>query len=210
MSNPPTLASSPSPARRRNPRGQGLRLRRELLDAACRLLDGGTPESALSLRGLAREAGVAAPSCYAHFASLDDLVVAVLEELFAELDDRLEHAGSGKRDPVSRLRALCLAYCTFAAERPGRYRAMFSRTWKAPPHMSFETFPGFETFTLLVDAVTECRPGRADDAFETAVGVWSALHGIVTLRQSLPRFPWPPLERQVDAVLRSNEEGGGS
>ena len=47
------------------------------------------------------------------------------------------------------------------------------------------------------------RAGVAPDGdpFRVATNVWTALHGIVSLRSATPRFPWPPLERQVDDVL---------
>jgi hypothetical protein len=47
------------------------------------------------------------------------------------------------------------------------------------------------------------RAGTAPegDAFRVATNIWTALHGIVSLRSATPGFPWPPLERQVDDVL---------
>lgn len=53
-------------ARAVNPRGQGPRLRQDILDAATALL-GREPAVAVTLRAIARQAGVAAPSIYAHF-----------------------------------------------------------------------------------------------------------------------------------------------
>lgn len=39
------------------------------------------------------------------------------------------------------------------------------------------------------------------DPVRVAIGVWTALHGIVSLRAALPDFPWPPLAGQIDDVL---------
>ena len=53
-------------ARQRNPRGQGERLRDDIIEAASRLLaDPAAPP--LTLRAVAREVGVAATSVYLHF-----------------------------------------------------------------------------------------------------------------------------------------------
>ena len=49
-------------ARRRNPRGRGERLREEIIEAATKLVTETGGASQLSLRGVAREVGIAATS----------------------------------------------------------------------------------------------------------------------------------------------------
>jgi AcrR family transcriptional regulator len=64
--------------------------------------------------------------------------------------------------------------------------------------------PGAAAFGFLVDGVERCMRARiAPDAdpFRVARNVWTALHGMVSLRSTAPEFPWPPLEQQVDDVL---------
>ncbi len=107
-----------SAKRVRNPHGQGTRLREELIAAAGRVL-AATPEgSELSLRAVAREAGVAAPSVYLQFADKAELVGAVVGSYFDELRDTITRAMDQETGPVQRLRAGCIAYCTFALEHP--------------------------------------------------------------------------------------------
>lgn len=189
--------------RSRNPRGQGARLRRELLEAAVRLLDAGVRDDELSLRAVAREAGVAAPSMYAHFSDREEMLIGVAGVLFEELKVRLLDAIKGVEAPAGRLRAMCLAYCAYALERTPHYRALFSRSWHPAPDFPFERFPGMDAFAVLEDAVRECIGLRADqtDVFEGAVRIWSALHGMASLRVTMPRFPWPALGRQVDVLV---------
>ena len=72
------------------------------------------------------------------------------------------------------------------------------------PEAGREGPPGTEAFGLLVDGVAACmRAGVAPDGdpFRVATNLWTALHGIVSLRSATPGFPWPALERQVDDVL---------
>jgi AcrR family transcriptional regulator len=57
--------------RQRNARGQGGRLRSEIVEASRRLTDHGG--DALTLRAIAREAGIAGPSIYDHFANVDEI-----------------------------------------------------------------------------------------------------------------------------------------
>ncbi|MFD3524972.1 TetR/AcrR family transcriptional regulator [Streptomyces sp. NPDC058653] len=81
-------------ARPRNRRGEGGRLRTEILAAATRLLDRGD-QRACTLRAVAREAGIAASSIYPHFPDRSAIVLAVAREAFAELSGRLRTAVDG-------------------------------------------------------------------------------------------------------------------
>ncbi len=53
--------------RRRNPRGEGDRLREELITAASEMIADSGDVSQLTLRGVAKKIGIAAPSIYRHF-----------------------------------------------------------------------------------------------------------------------------------------------
>lgn len=199
-----TNVTAHRPARPRNPRGQGARLRRELVDAAVRLLDAGVRDDELSLRAVAKEAGVAAPSIYSHFDDREDMLTGVVEALFAELSQRLLEAQELLHEPADRLRSMCLAYCTYAFDRPMHYRALFARCWQPSPDVAPEAFPGWDAFAVLQDAVQECidaRRRKGVDAFESSVRIWAALHGMASLRVTMPRFPWPALEDLVGALV---------
>ncbi|MFW3169799.1 TetR/AcrR family transcriptional regulator [Geodermatophilus sp. CPCC 206100] len=177
-----------------SPRAPG-RLRADLLDAAARLIETTGSVEAVTLRAVAREAGVTAPAVYGHFADLDALVDAVLEEGFAALRGSIAAAVAGLGDPVDRLVAGCRAYVRAGLAAPARYRAMF-RSRRVPG--------GQAAFAVLVDAVVACQaagraPGR--DADGDAVLVWTALHGVVTLRSGGPDVPWPDADEQVRALV---------
>ncbi len=51
----------------------------ELMDAAVRLVDANRSVSSLSLREIAREAGIAPNSFYRHFRDVDELAVAIID-----------------------------------------------------------------------------------------------------------------------------------
>jgi AcrR family transcriptional regulator len=195
-------SAGPGPARRRNPRGQGERLRDDIIEAASRLLaDPSAPP--LTLRGVAREAGVAATSVYLHFDDIESLVLAVADRRFGELVRLQDEARDGDADPCQRVRAGCLAYCEFGLEYPGHYQVMFTSPLPLPAQMTPEQFPGRKAFDQLGDAVAECigtEPGDQHASF-TAQLIWQQLHGIVSLRISRPRFPWPPLAETVTEAV---------
>ena len=192
------------PARQRNPRGQGERLRDDIIEAASRLLaDPAAPP--LTLRAVAREAGVAATSVYLHFADIQALILAVAERRFSELVRLQEAARDGSADLCQQLRAGCLAYCEFGLAHQGQYQVMFASPLPMPADMPPEQFPGLVPFRRLIDGVAACIGAEPTDeqAFFTALLIWQQLHGIVSLRISRPRFPWPPLAETVaEAVDR--------
>ena len=66
--------------------------RRALLDAALEQLDAGTAFDSLSLRRVARTAGVVPAAFYRHFASMDELGLALVEESVQTLREMLREA----------------------------------------------------------------------------------------------------------------------
>jgi AcrR family transcriptional regulator len=118
--------------RRRHRRGEGARLRGELIDAASRLLAELGDAERLSVRAVARAAGVTAPSTYRHFPDKRSLVRAVVEERFRDFDRVLDQAQAGSSDPFDALKRRCRAYLRFAREHPGHYRVLFSATSLGP------------------------------------------------------------------------------
>src|SRR4051812_26098504 len=100
-------------------------LRRALLDAArVELHKVGVHE--LSLRSVARRAGVTHTAAYHHFADKDALLRRVAQEGFEKLDAAMaqEIEGAGA-DPVDRLVAAGRGYLAFAAADPQALRLMF-------------------------------------------------------------------------------------
>jgi AcrR family transcriptional regulator len=186
--------------RQRNPRGQGERLRDDIIEAASRLLaDPAAPP--LTLRAVAREVGVAATSVYLHFDSIESLVLSVIDRRFSELV-RLQDEIDGA-DPCERVRAGCLAYCEFGLAHPGHYRVMFTTPLPLPEFTPTAPFPGLKAFQQLTGRVAECigADPEAPEAVFTAQLIWQQLHGIVSLRISRPKFPWPPLEETVTTAV---------
>lgn len=189
--------------RKRNKRGEGEQLRADLVASASLLLETVGSEEALSLRAVARQAGVAPPSVYLHFPDKHELMHAVLQARFVELGTRLDTAASEASDPFSELKARCVAYCAFGEEQHGNYKVMFSADSANTP-ANFEELPGSEVFLGLVGSVQKCvQAGVIEpvDVFLVSSLIWCNLHGIVTLRHSKPIFPWPKLTIMIDQML---------
>jgi AcrR family transcriptional regulator len=200
------MVTSGERTRERSPQGEGGRLRDELIAAAGRLLAADADVDALSLRGVAREAGIAAPSVYLHFASKEDLLRAVVGAHFAALQRTVETGVACGHDPASRLLAGCLAYCRYAVEQPRSYQLLFNTPRPDIKDPEFAGTSGAAAFQTLVDGVAACiaageaRPGNP---FRIATDIWSGLHGAASLRRATAGFPWPPLEEQVRGILEA-------
>lgn len=197
--------SAARPVRRRNPRGQGGRLRAEILTAAVSLAGRLGSVEALSLRAVAREVGITPMSIYAHFETKEELIWALIDSEFAALAERLDRAEADKADPVERLRARSLAYVRFGLEHPGNFLVLFGTTGRpAPPQEKPEHLPGWPAFAGFVSAIEDCvSAGRAPqvDPRSAATRLWAGLHGMTVLRVSKKGFPWPSVERLVDDLL---------
>jgi AcrR family transcriptional regulator len=190
----------------RNPRGEGERLRQELISAANRLLENGASHESLSLRAVAREVGIAPTSVYLHFPDKTALLLAVYERHFAELAGRLDQAIAQHADPAARLRAAAEAYCRFAVEQPDVYQVMFSVPGSAdPPRLvPVEERPGVAVVLTVRNVIADCIAAGLlppADPYALTVCLWAALHGLVVLRAARPHVAWPPLDTLIDTLL---------
>src|ERR1700748_2924597 len=93
-------------------------------DAARRLLEAEGP-SALSLRAVAREAGVSPAAPYHHFKDKGELLEAVAHEGWDLLDAALAKAKADAPSPRKAMSNLGVAYVCFARENPALYRVMY-------------------------------------------------------------------------------------
>jgi AcrR family transcriptional regulator len=200
-----TAAAHP---RRRAKRGQGERLREEILAAARDLLAETQDADAVSVRLVADKVGVSTPSIYLHFADKAALLDAVCEAVFAELDQQMEEAAATTDDPFEGLRLRGLAYSRFALSNPEQYRLammrMPSHHLETPP-FSAEDIVGGPTYHHLTEAVQRCidvgvfAPGI--DPQRVATTLWAAAHGAVSLCLAKPGLAGEDAEALCDMVI---------
>jgi AcrR family transcriptional regulator len=200
-------------ARARNARGDGQALRAEIVDAARAILVEEGYESAVTLRGVARRIGIAAPSIYAHFASPDEIVQAVTVETFAELGRYIAAAKEGVDDARERLLAGCRAYIAFGVGNPNLYGLLFRRNRllrgdepRPDEDAVDDRDPDAGPFGGLMDSIRRCiadGSSTATDVLSTAVQLWAAMHGLVLLRGNDYQFPWPDLAQTETELITS-------
>jgi AcrR family transcriptional regulator len=193
-------AAASAEPRGRNPRGEGEKLRASLLEAATELIaESENPEN-VSVRAVTRRAGVSPTALYLHFENRDELFVAVSEACFAELGDVMrataEEVGD---DPRAQLVAMGHAYLRFARERPGHYAVLFQRHINPDPEDEEKSKIGMGVFESLVDVVRRCGVAE-EDAFDSGVLLWMALHGRAAVNSAMPSFPFPDEDRYVELL----------
>jgi AcrR family transcriptional regulator len=205
----PAPTDAPSgPRRSRSRRGDGERLRQEILDAAEALLIETNDQSALSVRAIAARVGVTPPSIYLHFADRLDLLYAVAEQHFLQLEAAMDAAAEGVADPRERLHRRGEAYLHYGISHPEYYRLlMMSRPDDTPERFADERLA--DTAGLL-PVIEDLKAAKAAgqigdrDPLEVAELLWMCMHGTVSLLISKPEFPFgdPPtvFERLFDLV----------
>lgn len=196
--------------RSRNARGEGEKLRDEIIDAAVEVMSALGPEDPFSLRAVAKAAKIAAPSVYIHFADRNALLLAVLEKLFAQqvsiraaAEAEAAEAGGGAWE---RLLARSLASVRFGLEHPGHFKVLMEG--RVVPQLSDPRIGGFGR-PLLARSVELIReipflPGRvSDDPERLSLLLWAGLHGIVSLRINKPTLDWPSATVLAEQITRT-------
>ncbi len=150
-------------------------LRAACLDAAMELL-GEEDETALSLRGVARRAGVSANAPYRHYRDKEALLAALATRGFQDLTARLVTADSSAV-PGAEFIALAQAYVNYAVEHPALFRLMFGHPCSRS-HPDAAAAAGQASAVLAARVATAILPAHRD-AF--MIGCWALVHGLAAL-----------------------------
>ncbi|MDQ1701263.1 MAG: hypothetical protein QOF57_515 [Frankiaceae bacterium] len=192
--------------RRRARRGEGDRLREDILQATIELLSASGDMNAVSIRAVAKRVGVTPPSIYLHFPDKRALLDAACEPIFAELERHFDEACAGVSDPVEQLRRIGIAYVRFALDNREPFRIVFMTQCDVEGSAGM-TRADLETqtaFRRVIRAVVEAQAAGVlgpTDAGLAAMRLWIAAHGAATLLISKPYFPWPPVEQLIEDVI---------
>ena len=146
-------------------------LRNALLDAARTILEEESL-SQLSLRAVARRAGVSHAAPYRHFPNHESLLVELAIEGFVELRKDLQSAGNSGDAESDRIAKIGAAYMRFVVRRPELTSLMFGA--QLPNR---DAFPELGTAADAIGA--EIGAALHDSALGLAV--WAAVHGLAML-----------------------------
>ncbi|MEZ0052367.1 AcrR family transcriptional regulator [Mycobacterium sp. MAA66] len=150
-------------------------LRTALISSALALLEDGGAE-ALSIRAVARHAGVTAAAPYRHYADRDALLSAVAAVGYQDLAEVLVDANPEPSTPEE-LADVAVAYVQFALRRPALFRVMFSEPCDP-------TTPERAHATTVITAYVNDIVARAfpdSDTESLSDAIWALVHGLAFL-----------------------------
>ncbi len=169
-------------------------------------------EAAVSVRAVADRVGITPPSIYLHFRDKNELIFQCCREIMRELTTEVLSAIEGLEDPAERLRVAARVYVRFGIENPEPYRITFmSPNHDLPEDFELADYEGLNAFEVLTLMVTEVmadgsdRPVSPAEAQMHGMGLWAAVHGVVSLMIAKAvepiDFPWPDLDATIEHLL---------
>jgi AcrR family transcriptional regulator len=185
--------------------GGGADVRAQILEAAIKTIE----ESGLadvSMREVARRAGVSHQLPYHYFTDRESILAAIAEQGFAILRERLERVVTGRNGrtetAAERLAAAGRTYVAFACEHPAHFRVMFRRDYVAIDRFPSTKACADSVFDLLPRIIQDCIiEGLPPEPNPTALVVlgWSMTHGLACLLLD------GPLEKKLPDVAAARE-----
>lgn len=159
-------------------------LRARLVRAGVDLL-AGEGIQALTLREIARRAGVSHGAPRRYFPTHLELMSAIAREGYTDLTNQVHEVLRQRRGPRAQLMALGHRYVEFARTDPGMFELMFRHDLLESNHLGLRE-TSLPLFELLVDLVTQARPhpdpASPDPPLRVVAGsLWANLHGIALL-----------------------------
>lgn len=153
-------------------------LRNALIQAGLEILsDEGA--NALSLRKVARRAGVSHAAPYRHFNDKEALLIAIAEEGFQKLSQQMQAAIDRFPDsPGEQLLEVGWAYISFGLENPDHLRVMFGGM------IEKQAVDDANTFGLLLSAIQACQAAgivKQGESQQLALTAWAQVHGLASL-----------------------------
>jgi AcrR family transcriptional regulator len=162
---------------------------------------------ALSLREVARRAGVSHAAPYRHFADRQSLLAAIAEQGFALLNDNVTSVGQGQGQTArQRLVAALEAYLAFCKANPHHAELMFGALARIKPaHLEAAALVAFGSLVRLTEDALRDEPGSTGrDARAIALALWAQTHGFSVLAAHVDfgaLTPGVPPDRVVRTVL---------
>jgi AcrR family transcriptional regulator len=165
---------------------------------------------ALTLRRIAREAGVSHGAPLRHFASLSDLRAEIAARGFRILSEAVDGASAALpagAGPRARLRAAGTAYVEAAIAHPSLFALMFRPEALDPTNEAFarESRAAFERLVRLVRAAQDAGFEPDTDTRLLAGAVWAPMQGLASLWSQgafAGAVPGARLEDALDVSLR--------
>jgi AcrR family transcriptional regulator len=158
-------------------------VRASILDASLALMNQGGL-GALSMREVARRAGVSHQAPYHYFADREAILAELAGDGFDKLYDYMVSAlGHARADRGSRAKALGEAYVRFALNHPEVFKLMFRCEMcdlSRYPEAKAKADRAFNTVVEVIGA-TGSAANKSDPDLTPVIACWAMAHGLATL-----------------------------
>ncbi len=157
-------------------------LRAALIEEGLKLIDQG-PAEALSLREIARNAGVSATAVYRHFPDKAALLGALCREGHTRMAAAFQKAMASAPPGKEAFTAMGRAYVYFALAHPALFRLMMAQTAGPVPAPPPSSGAGADGMQILVDAIDGLFGAGMPQPVREArrLKAWSLVHGLAML-----------------------------
>jgi AcrR family transcriptional regulator len=157
-------------------------LRRALINSGIELLETEGLDK-LSLRKVARKAGVSQTAPYSHFKDKDALMASIAEVGFTRFTEELLKHAKGINGSQDRLLALARGYIHFAFNNRSLFRMMFGPRWEKAEQYPELQAVAEKSFLLLLNAVAKLVGQQSNEQkiLVATYSTWSIIHGLANL-----------------------------
>ena len=136
----------------------------------------------LSLRGVAKHAGVSRAAPYHHFSDKRGMLAAVAAAGFKALATNMLEKAEGYPDARERLDRLGYGYVDFSVNRPDLFRLMQGPEFQQPGAYPDLDAARSESANSLMATIKACLPKSSEEDIRAAAGAaWSIVHGMTLL-----------------------------
>ena len=141
--------------------------------------------SGLSLRKVAKRAGVSHTAPYAHFVDKQALIAAISTEGFRQLYEQVNVvAEKYKSQPAKQMVEAAWTYVQFALDDRDWFKVMFSGVLekeKDYPEFVAETHRNFQLVKRIIEANQAAGVLRSGPSDLAALSTWGSIHGFIML-----------------------------
>lgn len=177
-------------------------LQRSLVECGTHLLDTEGAE-AMSLRSIARMAGVSPAAPAHHFKDKNGLLAAIATQGFRDMAARSSMQGMVEGDAEEKLHALARDYVQFAAQYPARFQLMFGTQIGRRADYPELQEAGLASYRTLIDVVSQLLGAKAAKAMSVddfTFCVWTTMHGLAVMASSRLNAPTLKSRLSVDEM----------
>ncbi|MDG1997481.1 MAG: TetR/AcrR family transcriptional regulator [Emcibacteraceae bacterium] len=154
-----------------------------LISSALEILKEGTLQD-LSLRALARKAGVSQTAPYRHFEDKEALIVVLIQEGSMILQQNMIEISEASDDPITQLIDMGVGYYDFSQEHPAHFRLMFSGSLEDKEKHAHLFSKNRGAYDVLEGVVGKCMLLSNTKGLSPQMvrfSLWSHVHGIASL-----------------------------